>query len=228
LLRAYGIELVDFETGTILPNEDGLKKLLDAYKPYYTICFDYSRYIENVTPEHLTGGAVIFESLWYINNFFEKTSQLKTKDDFEIFVIPGIDGHLSAVAALSTMGIRSGSPNQQNAWNFIKLMLSSNFQSSFTSGSPIHIDSIKYKVEYSHGFFDGAIHNGNVIHTKLSDAEKQAYLDIILNVDDCFTYESRPVQWMFNDHMTPYLEDKVSYETAIAGLRNQLRLYISE
>jgi hypothetical protein len=33
---------------------------------------------------------------------------------------------------------------------------------------------------------------------------------------------------MFYDHMTPYLENKVSYDTAIAGLRNQLKLYVSE
>jgi hypothetical protein len=33
---------------------------------------------------------------------------------------------------------------------------------------------------------------------------------------------------MFYDHMTPFLEGNVSLDTAIAGLRNHLVLYVSE
>jgi hypothetical protein len=63
---------------------------------------------------------------------------------------------------------------------------------------------------------------------KMSDADKQRLIDILLNAHGGFIYRSRPMQDMFFSHMNPYFEDKVSLDTAITGLRNQLRIYMSE
>jgi multiple sugar transport system substrate-binding protein len=233
LWLVFEYELVDFETGTVFPNEEALEELLNAYKSYYHISSDESRRVWPLRPNDLINGTVIFDAQYGISNFFGQTSSLKTRtEDYEMFVIPGIDGKLHAWSFMGTLAIRSGSPNAQNAWNFIKLILSPEVQSnSFSTGQPVHKASLIAQVEYYHNYFDGPIMSDggeNIIRTKLSEVEKQAYLNMLLNVDGSFVYNSRPIRRMFGEHMTPFLKGEVSYETAVAGLRNQLRLYISE
>jgi ABC-type glycerol-3-phosphate transport system substrate-binding protein len=227
-----GIELVDYETNTVLPDEDGLRIFLEAYKPYHHICFDHSRFLRSITAEQLIEGAVIFHSHTIPGGFFETASQLKHQDDLEMFVIPGIDGKRHAKPWFDA-AIRSGSPNAQNAWNFIKLLLSSEIQENINIMSvwtPVHKGAIIHMLDDMRNYYDGTeipSDNGPIICARLSDAEVQAYLEAIINIDSC-TLSSIQVSRMLNEHMTPFLQDRVSWETAINGLRNQLRLYVSE
>jgi ABC-type glycerol-3-phosphate transport system substrate-binding protein len=232
LLREGRVKLVDFETDTILPDEEGLKKLLEAFKPYNHIASDSSRYIprEDLRPQHLLNGIFLFAPEQTAINFFVNASRLKAQGDFEMFAMPGIDGKVNALFSYST-AIRSGSPNAQNAWNFIKLMLSPGVQGSQDHGFnliPVHKDSLIAQAEFWRMYCDSENYFWDDVHKRLSDAELQAYLDIITNAYGAITYDTNRINGFFWDNMDPFFNDEVSYETAIAGLRNQLRLYVSE
>jgi ABC-type glycerol-3-phosphate transport system substrate-binding protein len=207
------IELVDYETNTILPNEEGLKKLLEAYKPYYPVD---SAVGNNVNADQLLNGVNIFGTNNNIQIFVDLMRQLKTRGAFELSVMPDMDGKIHAWS-IYTAAINSGSQNQQNAWNFIKLMLSPEYQSSEGLMMSVHKNTLITKVE------KWRTDAGNI-----SRDEAQIYLDMVMSADYCYTYNSQPIYDMFIEHMTPFLEDKVSWETAVNRLRNQLSLYVSE
>jgi multiple sugar transport system substrate-binding protein len=233
------VRIVDFETNTVLPDEETLKMLLEAYKPYYQAddnLGDVFRRIGIERHNHLINGAITFYDTQSIWNFFEIASQVVSEGGVEMFAIPCMNGNVYATSS-DTVAIRSGSPNQQNAWNFIKLLLSPQVQEDdiILLGMPVHKDSLIAKVEKYHNYFDGVVepvgtmrNDGTITSTKLSEAVVQMYLDILLNIDGSITYRSRPVNNMLREHMTPYLRDEVSYDTAINRLRNQLSLYVSE
>jgi ABC-type glycerol-3-phosphate transport system substrate-binding protein len=240
-----GVKLADFETNTVLPDEESFKKLVDAYKPYYHTDSNSSAVWRSiggrVTPQHLIEGRVIFNDVRTTMNFFETASQLKTQGGFVMTAMTGIDGKNYAVSYTS-IAIRAGSPNAQNAWNFIKLLLSAEIQGAevlesehhiLLGAMPVYKNAIIARAERWHNYYeDGVTQSYGLwaidICTKLSDAEKQAYIDLIMSIGDCYTYRSAPIKDMFDTHMTPFFKDEVGYETAISALRNQLRLYVSE
>jgi multiple sugar transport system substrate-binding protein len=223
-----GIQLVDFENGVILPDEVLMKDIFDAYKPYHSIASDYKSDLWPPIPAHLQDGTVIFASPITMDFFIKLVGQLKAIGiDYQMHVMPGMNGEITARSDINSVAIRAGSPNQLNAWNFIKLLFEPSHQSSWYIKEPIHIDSISVA-------FD-SLHNHHKARTRpfepLSDEEKQTYIDLVTTIDNSSSYNlfyMGPIVNMFSEHMTPYFEDKVSYETAIAGLRNQLRLYVSE
>jgi multiple sugar transport system substrate-binding protein len=222
LYSALGIQLADYETNTVLPDEETLEKLLKAYQPYRL--FDHI--IDEAQISHLLNGIVMFAVESRVPSFLSLVSQLKTEGEFQMFVMPDMNGKIHATGG-NLVAVRSGSQNKQNAWNFIKLLLSPEIQSnSINNNIPVHKDSIAVCVDRLRNSFDGT--SGNMIFTKLSDEETLTFINLITSIDYCTAYFSLPTDYMLHEHMTPYFEGKVSYETAINGLRNQLRLYVSE
>jgi multiple sugar transport system substrate-binding protein len=230
LLFSSGIRLVDYENNLILPDEEKLIKLLDIYKLLYPIESDSSRQISDLRSAHLIEGAILFSTAPQLGFTIGLASELKTEGGFEMNVMPGIDGKIHA-STNSTVAIRSGSPNRQNAWNFIKLMLSPEVQSDsyLIMGVPVHKKSLFAEIDILRNLYDktaGGFIGTN--STKLSEGEIQIFTDMLINVNYCNAYVSHPINSMFIEHMTPYLKGEVSYDTAINRLRNQLSLYVSE
>jgi ABC-type glycerol-3-phosphate transport system substrate-binding protein len=235
-IRAFsGVPIADFETGTALPDEENLRKLLEAYKPYFPVDDNFDNVVRNIgtpKPDHLINGTVTFLDTQLLWGFFETAARLKQLEvDFEMFTVPGVDGKVYA-EGINTVAIRAGSPNQQNAWNFIKLLLSAESQKGTYAvvWKPVNKEALVWEVERWYNYFSGSVQDRPgaefILYAKLSEAEKQAYLNLLLNVDDSNAYHSGGLA--FDTHMIPFLEGDVSYETAINGLRNHLTLYVSE
>jgi beta-lactamase regulating signal transducer with metallopeptidase domain len=228
LHKSSGIKLIDYETGTILPDEDGLRQLAEAYKPYYPLD---NKHFLHIWWEHLISGVVLFEDVPNVNSFL--SSAVIPGD--QINALRGIDGKVHASPRLST-AIRSGSKNQQNAWNFIKLLLSPEMQNNnMIVFLPLHKDTLIGQIKSITDFDSGVTPDG-VSYFKFSEERVQEYIDMLINVDYCdvlaysFSYENyiTALGRFFDEHMIPYFEDKVSLDDAINGLRNTLRLYLSE
>ena len=239
LLNLSGIRLVDYETNTALPDEDGLKRLLDAFKPYYHIDADADSIDSNSfrgnymsAAPFLNNGIVMFLLTPRPTAFIFTANEMNVRSDFEMIVIPDMDGKIHANCNRAA-AIRAGSPNIQNAWNFIKIMLSYEMQShmGITRGVPVMKSAIAAQVEEYRNIWDGVTGEfKNYTFKDMSDEEAQALIDAVMDIDSCgmFGTYTSPVTKMLVDHMTPYLKDEVSYETALTGLKNQLRLYVSE
>jgi ABC-type glycerol-3-phosphate transport system substrate-binding protein len=222
-----GIQIADYENGEIFPEEDELRKLFEAYKPFYRS--DNIDPINNYIWEHrapaLLNDMTLFYHVFSMQEFLSVTRELKKeKSPFRFDVMPGMDGKIYATTFNST-AIRSGSPNKQNAWNFIKLMLSPEVQenSNATSTIPVHKDSILRYAEDAYNFLD------EHFYAPLSQDEMEAYIELITNVDDSvLTYRTSQIYTAIHENMAPFFKDEVSCETAIEKLRNFLRIYISE
>jgi multiple sugar transport system substrate-binding protein len=228
LFCASGMRYVDFESNTVLPYEETLEKLVNAYKPYHP--FDNTHYpgfgFYEELPAHLRTGTVMFGRGDFMLGFFELASRLKTYGDIQMNVIPDMNGDFHAFISTG-LAIRAGSPNRQNAWNFIKLMLSpENQSSSHFAHIPVHKDSIIAQVEYIYN--GGLVYYDNIRSTKLSAEEVETYISLITNVDYHSSFFSQPAQRMFSEHMEPFFKGDRSYEDSISRLRNDLTLYMSE
>jgi multiple sugar transport system substrate-binding protein len=222
LHTASRMKYADFEANTVLPYEETLEKLVRAYKPYFS--FDGAVYETHL--RDLRNGVTMFGVCGNITDFFFLASQINTISDIQMNVIPDMNGKIH-VRSTGAATIRSGSPNQQNAWNFIKLMLSPENQSRDTfQNMPVHKRSLIAHIERLYNFCDGV--KDHFIFTKLSNEDVQAYIALITAIDYSSSFDSSQTNMMFHDYMMPFWEDKVSYETAIAGLKNDLRLYMSE
>jgi ABC-type glycerol-3-phosphate transport system substrate-binding protein len=231
LILSSGIQIVNFETNAVLPNQRELKKLLGSYKPYHTIDEKIRANPASLDAGDLLNGAIMFARVDRIDRFINLAGQLKTSGDFQISVLPGMDGKISA-GSIGTTAIRTGSPNQLNAWNFIKLLLSPEVQGDghFIVFDPVHIDSIINRFDTFNNLYENSPGATSTIFTKLSEHEKQAYLDIITGVDYCYDFRFRtsPVFKMFEEHINPYIGGERSFEDALARLGSQLVLYMSE
>jgi ABC-type glycerol-3-phosphate transport system substrate-binding protein len=228
LSRTSGIRLVDFETNTVFPDEEMLKNLLISYQPYYSIDSRIlAEFYSPPLPSDLLNGTYIFGVEEIIYGFISRAGHIKSESNYQINVIPDMDGKTRARARGLSVAIRSGSTNQLNAWNFIKLLLAPEFQSTTgLSFTPVHKDSISVVFDRHHNNAEKFPQHG--VFTRLTEEEKWEYISLITNLEYTYTYRSTPIYDMFDEHMTPYFEGEVSYETAINGLKNQLRLYVSE
>jgi ABC-type glycerol-3-phosphate transport system substrate-binding protein len=222
LLTASGTKYIDFETNTVLPNEEILKNLVTAYKPYRF--FDYAVY--DVQHTHLLNGTVIFGGCQNILDFIMIASQLKTFGDIQMNVIPDLNGSVHTSTVLGA-AIRSSSDNSQNAWNFIKLLLSQENQSRDTfQNIPVHKNSIIAQIKRKYNYWDGAM--DNMMFTKLSANEIQTFLNMVVNINQSSAFHSSPAEAMFLKHIELYYKDEISYDDAIARAKNDLKLYLSE
>jgi ABC-type glycerol-3-phosphate transport system substrate-binding protein len=234
LFDASGIKLIDYETETVLPDEDGLRRLVEAYKPYYSLD---NKDFQNTLYEHLVNGDVLFDSADFISGFFMNAIRLRSGIGYQINAIHGVDGKVHAQICLSA-AIRSGSKEKQNAWNFIKLLLSPEIQSNKSSMTYLSVqkDSLSARIQTRNDLINGVTSEG-IVYTNLSNEEMQKYIDMLIDVDRSSAFRnkpllspanSNPIYRLLEEHIIPFWEDKVSLDIAIEGLRNSLRLYVSE
>jgi hypothetical protein len=93
----------------------------------------------------------------------------------------------------------------------------------------VHKASLAADVERWNRYDTASSYKQGVISpNRISDEEEQRYIDLIMNVDSSSSLTASPVEMFFWEHFEPYFGDKISYETAIERLRNQLTLYVSE
>jgi len=233
LTQFIGLSLVDFETGEVTFDDEKLKTLLDAYKPYYHIDSDISRFVSNNIGDSLLSGALSFNIELVPHSFFDRASLIKTESDFEMLTIPGINGKINS-RAWDTAAIRADSPNKENAWSFIKLLLSPQMQSNADITSvwkPVHKESLIRKVEMDWYYYNGeglTASGDTITYTRSSETEMQMYLNAIMEVEHCFAFDSRAVRKIVHEHVNAFFEGNISNETAVNELRNQLMLYLSE
>ena len=241
-----GIALIDPKTGAVLPDEASFRALCEAYKPYYkidnagpfpgvgnpnTYAF-YASHTSDVSLLISDGGDVSTAVLFYANGEYSGGSPIFT-------TVPSNDGGLNALVT-NGLAIRAGSPNQLNAWNFIKIMLSQQIQCDGIGGGffntlPVNtaalnqdIDSVLKQVCMMDAGVSMAFGD---IDPLLTDNEraayKAAYLAVHESITSCSLYRPQLDQF-FNDAMTPYFTGDKTLDACVSDLKGKLMLYASE
>ncbi len=213
-----GFSLVDFERREVLPDEEALRTMCEAYRGYHgeNTMLDYS------TNDHfdlLYTGQSLFSSMANpdANYLVLNVEPILKQGDVPVFTaVRTLDGGLAAVVG-DALAVRAGSPNLENAMDFIACALSEEVQAQmgrpYLMGLPVRRATLE-------GWFD----------RYASDIDPQIFRDalvVINSVDRCILTDSISLG-MYYETMESYYKGERSYEECEAQLRQRLTLYLSE
>lgn len=234
-----GMNLLDYEKRKVLIDNDDFKKTMELYKKYYNMD---NREQESVLSTYtgdsaimINSGNSLFESgiLGGAPKTLEVYSAFSTDNTPVLSRFPSISDKNVAVPEMMA-SIRSGSPNQANAYSFLKILLSEDYQNKNTiwRGAALDIPIMKSALETGiddwnkkWGGYKDTEHG--ITFTPLSDADKDKFIDIYSNVDACELYNNNLMNFVW-EAMEPYFKGERSYDECQKNLYNKLELYINE
>ena len=231
---ASGISLLDYENNVVLPGEESLSEFLHAYKAYFPYDYDESRRssLNNFGVEALMreeyyfwfAGSMIADLTWSIDALVEKSQ------GYVLRALPGQTGEI--VGSIDgQMAVNANAKNPLNAYNFIKMMLSTDIQSSNTPllpYVPIRKEALKTIIYGAYTFDVAGTTYGGRRSAYLSEEELNAIIETLMGVDRFTQPISSNLSNMLSDTMLPFFKDEVSYKDCLADLKNKLTLYLSE
>ncbi|MCM1226309.1 MAG: ABC transporter substrate-binding protein [Clostridium sp.] len=230
-----GIEAVDYENEKILTETEEFKKSMEMYKAYYKLD-KHADENEQVVKTSATGDYAImvrnnkalFARCNYSSKVLETCSMLSEDQKPVIRCFPTYDDKVAARPE-NIAAIRNGTPNQVNAYNFLRIMLSEEFQMKYGMCSckdgvvmdiPILSAAIKEGLNYS-----------NDMYSYFSEDQSadiiQMLTDLFSNVDICLMPNNKVNKLIWNE-MKPYFKNERSSEECMQRLNNKLELYIYE
>lgn len=239
MLESSGIPLVDEKSKTVLGHEDAIRAFCEAYQPLYKLDnnndssaysgSDFDLFSQAIQPF----GFTYWDSSWIVY-----WSLIKSKGDKPVLVVPTAEGGGVHASVTNGVAIRAGSPNQLNAWNFIKILLSTKLQNmlpnkNFGFGYPINNKALEQQL---HSYLDGSMH----WHINKGDGEAELVDLSVLTTSDIELFKKtidgiktcslkcKPTESLFLKCMEPYFKKENTLDSCIDDLKKQLKLYISE
>ena len=238
MLRVSGILLVDEKTNTALPDEVAIRAFCEAYQPYYDTDYDDTDYAEYTGSQYDLYSQGIMPFGYTSNNtdWIFYYTYLKTKSGNPVVIAPkSVDGGLRATVT-NGVAIRSGSTNQLNAWNFIKILLSTQLQEKQPGngrmGYPVNTAALKvllnsFKTMGIRGISSGENGNEKVDFSLLTSEDIDHFQTTLNSVSSC-TLLCEPMENLFMKCMEPYFKKERSLDSCMQDLKRQLNLYVSE
>ena len=232
LLNISAVKLVDFETGTALPDEETFRAMCEAYKPYYE--YETTSVLEHQDIYELSiNGAAYFWSRDYADHDYISWRLLMDMGYEPLFTgIYDMDGGLNATVSES-VAIRAGSKNQLNAWNFIKLLISEDIQgnnrNAFYRGMVVNKAAFDRRVERSETSY-GTVEfsSGSFFIPPVPEEKRHIFRDLVENITSCSFITRTLNNDFFLEYMEPYFKGEKTYEEAAEVLKQRLKFYISE
>ena len=116
-------------------------------------------------------------------------------------------------------------PNQANAYNLMKIILSKDIQANRS----LYVDTPVLKSAVRTVSENAMYHSYERLGLPyMAEKELNEYIDILLSPDSCKLMPYTPYYEIFLNDMAPYFEGKKSFEECAAILKNNLELYLSE
>jgi ABC-type glycerol-3-phosphate transport system substrate-binding protein len=234
LWQISGIRLIDYENKKAMPDEQRLRELVEAAKALMVASgetADNAKTPDDSTVEDYLNGKMWFAkcgAVQYIHGY----TRVLSRNGGHVAIMPaqpggGIKSTFSQAAA-----VRAASPNQENAYNFIKVLLSGRIQQSQNVtliGAPVRKQSLVNFMKATE----------NIILYKGSGKDAPEFIvdmmdtitDSKLNSYDSYTL----TEWhgdapgdIFWDRITPYFTEDASLDGCLKEAREALELYVSE
>lgn len=232
LMTSYGIRLFDYDNKTALPDEENIRKFFEALKAYFT---DSGEAADNLTfltaPDCYYDGSALLFPQDSLNGFWYTAAALKAdgRGGYAAFALKAPGGGLRA-EFYDAAAVRAASANTQNAYNFIKVLLSDAVQ--------IEPPGIGY-LGGANGVKKSSVKNAlDAMTGKAADArfgeftaeDARIYSNFLDEITDCsFILYGTSAYEKFNNKMYPYLYDKnAKLDECIKGAKKELSLYLSE
>ena len=236
-----GITIADYDTRTIDLSSPVLQpgcawhKTLNVRHPGHEITLGNDGLEYSAGP--VRDGAVLFaQSLGgAFSGFFREFAALKTIDEAVMLPIRDVNGGIQAQIEYS-VAVRGNSENLQNAYNYIKVLLSPEIQHKLQNGDQLSV--LNSANEYGYEM----ISQGKLWHTKAgaggfvgtvepnqgtdwpSREEYDQLVGFINEISGAYFIS----HLRFQGKMRPYVYENADYEETLENARREMEIYISE
>lgn len=240
-LAGSGYKFIDYENRKVYFDKPEFKELIEDYKKIYKASAKKEEGEGSSGEEGLQAlksGAALFSNdrMDSFKDFLSSESLINgiTKETSCINNMPMLDGGDKVVGIVSnSMAINKNAKNKKVAYNFIKCALSTEVQSKAsrqTSCIPVNNKTVKeLEDEYKSGIGKSYEYDKNdIVVQKPLSSDFQNYINKITNNVEKGTITDDSVNELMMECLTPYFQDKTSYESAINILQNKVKIYINE
>ncbi len=236
LVEYSGIQLIDYDTGKILPDEEELYRILSTYKPIWRAQLDAEGY---------SYGGLYSEALMREDelNFLYPSllttiynySQLNQDVPMDMQCIGGLDGTITATVN-TYVAINANSRSPEEAWRFVETLLGQPVQTEILERFEITME-IPVRMGCLENYWSAwdAFCSQNSCHDSSGQVHYYSELDeesVKRFTERCESaavhYNSQTALDLLMETMRPYLADETEFPTCLEKLRNQLILYAGE
>ncbi|MBQ4320780.1 MAG: carbohydrate ABC transporter substrate-binding protein [Oscillospiraceae bacterium] len=241
LFSASGVMLLDYETDTVLPDEDGLRRFLESYRII-------RQQTETVTEEEI---ARLNESQWVGEHYTRRDycysvmdyplfhalnlESISVEQDRRFGVIPAFDGETAGQVTVYA-AISADSQNPEDALALLERMLGKTMQQAILTDFsiafmlPVRKDCAARWLEGWNEDMEGSywpdssgeLHPSQPLEEALCESyEMQAESAVAV-------YNSPVAVEMLWESMASYFEGTADYDTCLEELRGKLTLYAKE
>lgn len=236
LLYHSGLKLIDRETGELLPDREGLRAVSElcrklvyeeqALPPVQIGTF----FTDSDLYNGLRDGACAMTSSFSYgvdSFFFSFYGFVKALGTPVVIPSPSLYEGTSAQVT-GYLGINANSPNQLNAWNFMKIYMSDEVRGQHTAPmSPRKSTQRKFIDERGVARLGVSAYLDLGIEAVISDEEFDGVLHLFQSVGHCEFVET--ALWeIYQEQMKPYFEGAGEYDACVEALETQLKIYLSE
>jgi multiple sugar transport system substrate-binding protein len=240
-LASSGEKFIDYDNKKVYFNKPEFKETIENYKKIYNASkkpSDITGILGDEGFKGLKNGNTLFSNdpLDMRGTFFQYESLVNQVigENQIINAMPSYKGSDKFTAIVGySLAISKNTKNKQAAYNFIKIAISEDIQGSrdLLLNIPVNTKAARdlenqyMKNEVNHSYKYSK--NITVVQQPLSNNFQNYYNKIVANVGDAqiINYE---VEQMMTECLTPYFEDKSSYEACVKTLENKIKLYINE
>ena len=233
LFSSSGIQLLDYKNGDVLPDEEGLREFMEAYKAFFPYDYDEAdgSSFANYDSYMLSSGTIAFFEPISIEGITSTINCMKLDScDYVLQACPGQSGEVIK-SIFGQIAINANSKNTLNAYKFVKYMLSKEAQSDpyMIYYMPISKDAIHNSIHGANALYEANGYYFNDYDNLAFSEEEANMIEAEITKGDQFV-RMMPLNVfnMVQESMLPFFQDEASYEDCLADLKNKLTLYLSE
>ncbi len=217
-----GLEVIDYEQGTVDVESDAFKRTMEAYKGMRCMLSREERGID--FPFKASAGfaenAIKNRQVIFLPTFEWGTAILTSQAYVGLnalgetpvaYGMPNVNGGKTPAFSRQNAAIRKTSENKANAYEFIKILMSNTFQSDYSlqtlnTDIPIRIESRKAKVKLlMQTKADSYSVGDNIVCPPASDEQVEEVYALLTDVEGIKNY-ANAVDEIIWKHMKPYFD----------------------
>lgn len=225
------LEIVDYVDKTVNVETEEFKLLMDFMRDFHSY-FEQRESLLNPDINQIKSGVLLFDNNPTVHPIMFMNDYLRLLEDSTpvCFTMPGVNGQTGAEAYYGAV-IPKASANKENAYEFLKILMSEDVQGSpmLSLSLPVNNQAREEIINY---WIDVHIEyikeeDGVDISEKVTPEIRQFLVDMYSDV----TYaanDSNAILDFIYETMTPYFNGESEYDECLAQLKNKLELYVLE
>lgn len=222
-LMYYNIPLIDYESRTVCPDEEALRRLMESYKKYYAFDSGESNDYHTLREEPQS------ESIYFENDsgvmMVFASSCMKTYGGYTVTPLRDAAGKITAHYGDAAM-VRANTKCPEYAYRFIQILLSPTAQENWGG---VHKQTMIGEMEhYRQRLTTGKENANGWTYTQLTEEEFQQMTELYNGVSGGGYIVKSDLYYMVKDIMEPFFKDEKTYEACFDELKGKLTLYMDE